>query len=128
VTQGLADTSLFIANESGRAIAWERVPDSMRVSIVTVAELRAGVLAAADLETRARRLATLDRALRIEAVPIDEVVASAWATLRVALRDVGKRMKANDAWIAATAIALGVPLVTQDADFDGVPRLDVVRV
>lgn len=128
MTQGLADTSLFIANESGRAIAWERVPDSMRVSIVTVAELRAGVLAAADLETRARRLATLDRALRIEAVPIDEVVGSTWATLRVALRDVGKRMKANDAWIAATAIALGVPLVTQDADFDGVPGLDVVRV
>jgi predicted nucleic acid-binding protein len=128
VTKGLADTSLFIANESGRAIAWERVPDSMRVSIVTVAELRAGVLAAADLETRARRLATLDRALRIEAVPIDEIVASAWATLRVALRDVGKRMKANDAWIAATAIALGVPLVTQDADFDGVPGLGVVQV
>jgi predicted nucleic acid-binding protein len=128
VRRGLADTSLFIANESGRSIAWERAPEAMRISIVTVAELRAGVLAAADLETRAKRLATLDRTLRIEAVPIDEVVAAAWATLRVALRDVDRRMKANDAWIAATAIALGVPLVTQDADFDGVPRLDVVRV
>jgi predicted nucleic acid-binding protein len=37
-------------------------------------------------------------------------------------------MGVNGAWIAATAIALGVPLVTQDADFDGVPGLDVVRV
>jgi predicted nucleic acid-binding protein len=128
VRRGLADTSLFVANESGRAIAWERVPEAVRISIVTVAELRAGVLAAADLETRAKRLATLDRALRIEAVPIDEVVAAAWATLRVALRDVGKRMKDSDAWIAATAIALGVPLVTQDAGFDGVPGLEVVRV
>ena len=128
MTRGLADTSLFIANEAGRAIAWDRVPASLRISIVTVAELRAGVLAAADLETRAMRLATLDRALRMEAVPIEELVAAAWATLRVALRDADIRMKANDAWIAATAIALGVPLVTQDADFDGVPGLDVVRV
>ena len=128
MTRGLADTSLFIANEAGRAIAWDRVPASLRISIVTVAELRAGVLAAVDLETRAMRLATLDRALRMEAVPIEELVAAAWATLRVALRDADMRMKANDAWIAATAIALGVPLVTQDADFDGVPGLDVVSV
>lgn len=37
-------------------------------------------------------------------------------------------MKVNDAWIAATAIALGVPVVTQDDDFAGAPLVEVVRV
>lgn len=37
-------------------------------------------------------------------------------------------MGVNDAWIAATAIALGVPLVTQDVGFERVPGLEVVEV
>ena len=39
---------------------------------------------------------------------------AAWARLRVELRDRGLRMPVNDSWIAATAIALGVAVVTQD--------------
>jgi predicted nucleic acid-binding protein len=34
----------------------------------------------------------------------------------------------NDSWIAATALALSVPLVTQDADFPDLDGLDVIRV
>jgi predicted nucleic acid-binding protein len=37
-------------------------------------------------------------------------------------------MPVNDSWIAATAMSLGVPVVTQDADYDGVPGLQVIRV
>jgi predicted nucleic acid-binding protein len=46
----------------------------------------------------------------------------------VALRDLGRRMGVNDSWIAATAIALEVPLVTQDEDCAEVPGLRVIRV
>jgi hypothetical protein len=60
---GLADTSVFIARESGRQLDISVLPDTLAVSIITVAELRAGVLAAADLITRDRRLATLQQAL-----------------------------------------------------------------
>jgi predicted nucleic acid-binding protein len=125
---GLADTSLFIALETGRPVAETAMPDQVAVSVVTLAELRAGVLAARDLATRARRLATLEYVLRLDLVPIDAAVADAWAVLRVALRDLGRSMKVNDAWIAATAIALGVPVVTQDDDFSGAPLVEVVRV
>ena len=124
----VADTSLFIANESGRALDWRRVPERLFVSIVTFAELRAGVLAADAPALRARRLATLERVQRLQPVPIDERVAEAWAVLRLELRDAGVRLKANDAWIAATALSLGLPLLTQDGDFNGVPGLTVVRV
>ena len=60
--------------------------------------------------------------------PVDGAVASAWARLRVDLRELGRRMGGNDAWIAATAIALAVPLVTQDDGFEDVPGLQVIRV
>ena len=37
-------------------------------------------------------------------------------------------MPLNDSWIAATAIANRLPLVTQDGDYDGIPGLLVIRV
>lgn len=128
MSAGLADTSVFVALESGRAIAVERLPDEVSVSIVTIGELRAGVLAATDPSTRERRLATLTSAMAFDPVPIDDPVAEAWAGLRVRLRDRGMRMPLNDSWIAATAIALGVPVVTQDADYVELDGLEVIRL
>jgi len=128
VTRGLADTSLFIAGESGRQIEADRLPDDLAVSVITIGELRAGVLSAADTATRDRRLSTLVAAQVVRAMPIDESTADAWARLRVALRDLGRKMPVNDSWIAATAVALAVPVVTQDDDYDNVPDLDVIKV
>jgi predicted nucleic acid-binding protein len=128
MTDGLADTSVFIAREDGRALRVDALPDRLAVSVITIGELRAGVLAAADLETRDRRLDTLAVAMTLESVPVDEAVAGAWARLRVTLRDSGRRMPVNDSWIAATAMALGVPVVTQDDDYPDLPELAVIRV
>jgi predicted nucleic acid-binding protein len=128
MTDGLADTTVFIARESGRPLRVDRLPDRLAVSVVTIGELRAGVLAAADLEIRDRRLSTLTSALALEPVPVDERVAEAWARLRVTLRDLRLRMPLNDSWIAATAVSLGVPVVTQDDDYVEVPGLAVIHV
>ena len=98
------------------------------VSIVTIAELRVGVLATLDLAVRSRRLATLQQAQTLMPLMIDDEVATRWAELRVRLRDCGRSMPVNDSWIAATALAAGVPVVTQDADYDDVPGLEVIRV
>lgn len=127
MTDGLADTSLFIAHETGRPLRTEALPDRLAVSVITIGELRAGVLAAPDVATRDRRLATLTAALALEPIPIDEAVAAAWARLRVELRDRGLRMPVNDSWIAATAIALGVAVVTQDNDYVELPGLAVIH-
>lgn len=124
---GLADTSLFIAIERSRPLAG-LPPERVAVSVITTAELHLGVLAAADGPTRARRLETLTRADSLDPIPIDRSVAVAWAALRLALRDAGKRMPLNDSWIAATALSRNIPVVSQDGDYDGVPGLQVVRV
>src|SRR5207248_207657 len=106
----------------------DALPEVLGVSVITIGELRAGVLAAADVDTRDRRLATLTQALALEPVQVDERVADAWARLRVQLRDSGLRMPVNDSWIAATAIALRVPVVTQDDDYVDLPGLAVIHV
>jgi predicted nucleic acid-binding protein len=43
-------------------------------------------------------------------------------------RAAGRRAPINDSWIAATAIAHGVPIVTQDSDYDGMPGVEVIRI
>lgn len=123
----LADTSLFIALELERPLR-DDPPEQISVSVVTVGELRLGVLAAADGPTRARRLETLTLAESLEPLPVDRDVASAWAALRLALRDAGRRMPMNDSWIAATALTYEMPVVSHDADYDGVPDLEVIRI
>ena len=128
MTRGLADTSVFIARESGRPIQASLLPDELAVSIITIGELRAGVLAARDVTTRDMRLATLTAAMTLDPIAIEDDVAAQWARLRVLLRDAGQRMPVNDSWIAATAMALQVPIVTQDDDYINLADLPVIRV
>ncbi len=128
MTRGLADTTVFIARESGRPIRADAIPSEVGVSVITIGELRAGVLAALDVETRDRRLGTLTEALTLQPVPVDDRVSESWARLRLLLRDTNQRMPVNDSWIAATAMSLGVPVVTQDDDYVDVAGLDVIRV
>ena len=120
--EALADTSFFIADERARG---ERADDiDLFVSVITIAELRAGVLLAEDPITTARRLRTLNVAEMLDPLPIDERVADAWSELRVLLRRLGtKTLRSSDSWIAATAIANDLPLLTLDRDFESVPGL-----
>lgn len=127
VPAGLLDTSVFIARESGRSITGP-LPLRSAVSVITVGELLAGVLSAGSTATRARRMDTLTRAEILDPLPVDRTVSAAWAALRQMLRETGRRMQANDSWIAATAIAHGLPVVTQDDDYDDVPGLTVIKV
>lgn len=127
MTRGLLDTSVFIAQEA-RSLVESNLPDEVSVSVVTYAELSAGVLAATDLDVRARRLATLIAVAELNPIPIDQAVAQTWSRLRVRLAIGGRRANVNDMWIAATAMALGVPIVTQDHDFDVMSELSELQV
>jgi len=129
--RGVLDTSVFIASEGGRPLNEDLLPQEAAVSVVTLAELQAGVLAARDTQTRARRMATLDILNDIEILPIDTDVARIWAQLRVSLAEAGRRINVNDLWIAATAARHGLPIVSQDDDFgvvDGMSGVVVQRV
>ena len=127
--RAVADTSLFIARETGRPVIPYAEDHEIAISIITIAELEMGVLAAAEPAIRAARLQTLRDADQLCALPMDRAVASAFASLAIQMRAAGQgRLGVQDAWIAATAIAHDADLLTQDADFEAVPDLRVIRL
>jgi hypothetical protein len=127
MSQAVADTSVFIAAETGRPLG--ELPDEIAVSVVTAAELELGVLRARDARTRAQRLATLAR-VRAEypLLPIDDATASCFARIADEELSAGRKLRRHDAWIAATAARHGASVVTQDADFTAFSSVHVIRV
>ncbi len=127
MSRAIADTSVFIARESGRPLG--DLPDEIAVSVVTAAELELGVLRAADARTRAVRLATLSR-VRAEypLLPIDDATASCFARIADEELSAGRKLRRHDTWIAASALRHGAAVVTQDLDFSAIESVDVIRV
>ena len=129
---GLLDTSVVIARESGHAIA--KLPDRVALSVITIGELQLGVLNADNSVTRSRRADTLALARAADPIPVSEAVMGSWARVITDCRAAGvhRTVKLTDALIAATAIEHGLPVVTQDADFDQIaracPALSVIKV
>lgn len=115
---GLLDTSVFIAREDGRAL--DELPDRVAISVVTIGELQLGVLNASDDDKRARRADTLAVAREADPIPVSEAVMVTWARLVADCRAAGihRAVKLTDALIAATAVEHGLPVVTQDGDYE----------
>jgi len=106
----LLDTSILIASK-------EPVdpPAASAISVVTLGELRAGVLRAKDPNTRAARQARL-AAIRdtYEPLHVDEPIAERYGDLLAVARDTGRITTATDLLIIATAAATGRTLYTLD--------------
>jgi predicted nucleic acid-binding protein len=126
--RALADTSVFIGLETARFDVGRFADFEWGISAITLGELRLGVLQARDAETVSRRLSTYQLAQRFEPLAIDEAVSEDWALLVSRLRAAGRKVPVNDSWIAATAIAHRVPIVTQDSDYDAMPDVEVIKL
>jgi predicted nucleic acid-binding protein len=126
--RALADTSVFVGLEATRFDVGRFADFEWGISVVTLGELRLGVLQAGDPEAASRRLSTYQLARQFEALPVDEAVSDAWALLVSRLRQLGRKVPVNDSWIAATAIAHHVPIVTQDSDYDAMPDVEVIKI
>lgn len=96
--------------------------------MITVAELRIGVLVAAEPSVRAQRMRILTAVEALEPLAVDDDVAREFAELVAEARRSRRRPKILDSLIAATARALDVAVYTQDDDFDEMPGVRVVRV
>lgn len=109
---------MFIAKETARPLG--PLPERVAVSVVTIGELELGVLAAVDEDVLARRADTLALARESDPAPVSEPVMTAWARLVIDCRRIGvhRTVRLTDALIAATAVVHGLPVVTQDEDFD----------
>ena len=121
--EGLLDTSVIVAMEMLRPLDEALLPERQFISVITLAELRAGVLAAADTETLSRRRRSLDAYSSTDALVAGDAAAEEWARLRYRLVQAGRRVNVNDLWIASIALANDLPVVTHDQDFDSLVDL-----
>jgi predicted nucleic acid-binding protein len=127
LNRAIADTSIFVARESGRALG--KIPEEIAVSVITAAELELGILRARNDAARATRLSTLSRVQATSPLlPIDAEVASCFARIAAAELGRGRALRRHDTWIAATAMRHGVAVLTQDTDFSSFGEVTVVRV
>ena len=97
------------------------------IAAQTVVELRFGALRS---NWGQRRLDQLERLLhRAVVIPVDDHLMWTHARLRVACQRAGHALhdKAHDGdlWVAASALAHGLPLITDDRIFEGTPGLTV---
>jgi len=128
----LLDTNHWSYLQDGHpevVVRFRRLPEKAEVymSVVTQAELLAGIELVRS-ERRRRELETLYREVIgsvTEIVPITSEVAEEFARVYVELRRKGRPIETNDMWIAATARAFGLILVTSDEHFQYVDGLQV---
>lgn len=90
---------------------------SVAISAITVGELALGAHLADEPK---RELAKVESFLRpIQVLPFGRDEGVQWAALDARLRKQGNRLETEDAIIAATALALGMTLVTGNAKHFG---------
>jgi hypothetical protein len=128
--QGVLDTSTVI--ELARIRHAELLPAEPLITAVTLAELSVGPLVARDEPERAARQAHLQQAESdFDPLPFDAAAARAFGQVAASLRRAGRKpaARAYDAMIAATALAVGLPLYTCNPDdFAGIDGLHVIHV
>jgi predicted nucleic acid-binding protein len=117
----LIDTSVLIDAEQGDIQLDEvlaRLQDErFAIAAITASELLEGLHRARTANQRTRRSAYVESLLaRLSVVPFDLTIARVHSALVAALDRSGKRVGANDAMIAATALALDYRVATRDGE------------
>jgi tRNA(fMet)-specific endonuclease VapC len=123
------DVASYIFNWHSLA---QRYSDALRgseliLSFMSVAELRMGAISAGWGN---RRRLLLERFKQgFELVYADNNLCTVWARIRADARAAGRALSPQDAWIAATALALDAPLATNNRrDFDRVRKLRLLSL
>lgn len=120
----LLDTNALIAWMKDDPVLNQRFRGrDVGASAVSLGELYFG---ARKSRLRDDNLRRIDRLLRyVDAIELDLAIAQTYGDLKQQLRAAGKPIPDNDLWIAATALAYDLTLVTRDKHFDAAPGLRV---
>lgn len=95
------------------------------ISAQSVAELRFGALRVGWGQQRMARLEALIQTHTV--IYPNNAICTGWATIKANAEKIRHNISPNDAWIAATALELEIPLVTHNKkDFDFIDDLIVI--
>jgi len=114
--KGHSAASLYQADLTGKALV---------ISFMTVAELERWPIHAKWGQNKRDRLMEYLRPFAV--MPWDRALCTRWAEVMTDAQAKGYRIDYADAWIAATALQYGLPLVTHNRDdYRGVSGLTVI--
>lgn len=128
MTSVLLDTNIvsYLFKGDTRVAAYAPLLQGHRlaISFMTVAELFEW---ATTRQWGQSRLARLEQTLATYVIiPVDVDLCRYWGVVRAQQQMAGRTIAPQDAWIAATALRHGLPLVTHNPrDFQGIANLDV---
>ena len=123
----ILDTNALSAFVGGDAGVGEVLRRQARVAIpvIVLGEFRCGI---AQSRHRPAYEAWLESQLtHFEVLSIAEETTIAYAAVRLALRQLGRPIPANDVWIAALALQHRLPVLSRDHHFDAAQRNHAAR-
>jgi tRNA(fMet)-specific endonuclease VapC len=119
----ILDTNALSAFVDGDAAVGDilRRQQQAVIPVIVLGEFRYGI---AGSRHRAAYEEWLDIHLpHFDVLSVTAETAVTYAALRVALKELGRTIPANDAWIAALALEHRLPVLSRDTHFDSVPDL-----
>jgi predicted nucleic acid-binding protein len=123
----VVDTNVvsYLFRRSAQGFAYERLIGDRRRGITgsTLAELRAG--SRTGNWDCSRLEALLEHLQGFTHIPETREMSEVCGAIRAERRRIGRPIDWPDAWAAACALWLDVPLVTHDRDLEGIPGLRV---
>jgi predicted nucleic acid-binding protein len=119
----IVDTNALSAFADGEPAVGEILRHQPRacIPVIVLGEFRYGI---AGSKRRAVYEAWLSSEVpHFEVLPVIDATASSYALVRAGLKEKGRPIPANDAWIAALALQHGLPVLSRDEHFDAVRGL-----
>ena len=116
-----ADTCIYLIKKAPGMKPKSALHDCF-ISAIVLGELEYGVANSHEKRRKQNQQALLDFLSAVRTLPVTEDVSEMYGQLRVALKK--QPIGPNDTWIAAHALALELPLVTNNIrEFSRVPDL-----
>jgi predicted nucleic acid-binding protein len=127
MTRVLLDTSAYSAFLRGHPgiVAEVRRAAEIHVNAVILGELLAGFGGGKREEHNRSQLRSFLASPRVRVAPLDSETSERYAHILHALRRTGRPIPTNDLWIAATAMQLGLSVLTTDRHFQQVGQIVV---
>ncbi len=115
----LLDTNAYTVLMQGHREVVSRVREAQRIlmSPIVAAELQYGFRGGSRLDENMARFEAFMSNPKVEPVPITSTTADRFARLASVLRKKGRRIPANDLWIAAQVVETGADLLSADLHF-----------
>ena len=124
----LVDTNVIIRVLKGQTELFSLFDDMEKlfVSSISIGELMYGAELSKKLDFN--RELYFDFCNQMKIIYVDSDIAKNYGKIKAQLKKIGHPIPENDIWIAATAIAANLTLVTADSDFDNIEELIIEKL